>query len=137
MEYYGLQGGFRDSLLSCSDQVDAHCFCCVVFPFHDGITSCLHVHGNVPKCYPRMLWVVFISLLCMKNKIHIRLKGDQLSNTSRETTQNPNWENCPVGVSKENKGLVSMVEVNFLFNYLIIRSFSDELNTEMNLTISL
>lgn len=64
-------------MLNCSDGVDAHCFCCVVFPFHNSISSCLHVHGNVPKCYLRMLWVVFISLLCMKNKIHMGLKGTQ------------------------------------------------------------
>lgn len=62
-------------------------FCCVVFPFHDSISSCLHVHGNVPKCYPRILWVVFISLLCMKNKIHIGLKGDKGSNNSIQTIE--------------------------------------------------
>lgn len=34
MEFYGLQGGFRDSMLRCSNGVDTHCFllCCVSFP---------------------------------------------------------------------------------------------------------
>lgn len=94
-------------------------FCCVVFPFHDSISSCLHVHGNVPKCYPRMLWVVFISLLCMKNKIHIGLKGDKRSNNSRQTIENTHWDNCPVGFCFERKQEVLfkmwMSLANFMF----------------------
>lgn len=50
-------------------------FCCVVFPFHYSISSCLHVHGNVPKCYPHMVWVALISLLCMKIKFTLGEMG--------------------------------------------------------------
>lgn len=127
MEYHGLAGGFRDSMLACSDRVDAHCFCCVVFPFHDGITSCLHVHGNVPKCHPRMLWLLFISLLCMKNPIHIRLKGINSATLQerRLKTQTGRTGRCfqTTGWCLDGGCL------SFLFYYLIIR-FSDELNPE-------
>lgn len=81
MTFYGLQGGFRDFMvfkkLRYGVQMESilTVFCCVVFPFHYSISSCLHVHGNVPKCYPQMLWVVLISLLCMKIKFTLGEMG--------------------------------------------------------------
>lgn len=78
MSFYGLQGGFRDFVVFNSDtrmESMLTVFCCVVFPFHYSISSCLHVHGNVPKCYPQILWVVLISLLCMKIKVTLGEMG--------------------------------------------------------------
>lgn len=78
MSSYGLQGGFRDFVVFNSDTMvfgwSRYSLFSVVllcFLFITVYPHVLHVHGNVPKCYPRMLWVVLISLLCMKNKSHI------------------------------------------------------------------
>lgn len=56
MSSYGLQGGFRDFVVFNSDTMvfrwrQYSLFSVVLcFPFHYSISSCLHVHGNVPKC---------------------------------------------------------------------------------------
>lgn len=122
---YGLQGGFRDfygleKKLHYGVQMESilTVFCCVVFLFHYSISSCLHVHGNVPKCYPHAVWVVLISLLCMKNKIHIGWNG--ISPTTIQDRQLKTRTGITVlftfvSFSKNTRDLVQMLWMSFAY----------------------
>lgn len=78
MAVYVLQGGFRDfygleKKLHYGVQMESilTVFCCVVFLFHYSISSCLHVHGNVPKCFPSRSVGGAHFFIMHENKIHI------------------------------------------------------------------
>lgn len=96
--FYGLQqlhyGVQMESMLNV--------FCCVVFPFHYSISSFLHVHGNVPKCYPQMLGGAHFFIM-HENKIHIGLKWDKPNYNSRQTIENTHWDKCFVGFCFKRK----------------------------------
>lgn len=72
------------------------------------------------------------------------VKWDKPNNNSRQTIENTHWDNCfcsPLFLFQRNQGILfkccgCLSPISCLY-YLIIRSFYDELNIEMNFTISL
>lgn len=133
MSSYGLQGGFRDFVVFSRDigvKMESvltvflfflFFFCYVVFSFTDNIPSCLHVHGNFPKCYLPSAGGPYFFI--MHEKSHFGSNRTNITTMQNRKRWNIHWDNCLVGfffLVKKNSGFCSNVwDVFSLFHVFI------------------